>query len=203
VADMFIRERDLAIRLMKDDDTDYSLMARWLTDPRVLEFYEGRDNPFSIDRIREEYSPRVLQLEHVTPCLLIFEDSPIGYVQFYPVTADRCSYGLENETETDNLYGMDQFIGETGLWNRGLGSRAASLLLQYLFQVRGARKVILDPRVSNQRAIRCYEKCSFRRVKILPHHELHEGEYRDSWLMEVSVDSFRAVYFGAAVMPAP
>jgi len=192
VADELIRERDLVIRRMQDDDADYSLMARWLTDPRVLEFYEGRDNPFPFDRICEEYSPRVLELEHVTPCLLIFEDSPIGYVQFYPITDDRRSYGLEHEMGKDNLYGMDQFIGEVGLWDRGLGSRAVSLLLQYLFQVKGAEKVILDPHAGNLRAIRCYEKCGFRHVKILPRHELHEGEYRDSWLMEISVDSFRA-----------
>jgi hypothetical protein len=33
-----IRERDLAIRLMRDDLADYEIMSKWLTDPRVLEF---------------------------------------------------------------------------------------------------------------------------------------------------------------------
>ena len=172
---------------MRDEEADYEVMARWLTDPRVLEFYEGRDNAFSVDRIREEYSPRVLGLEHVTPCLLLFEEAPMGYVQFYPITEDlRCEYGLPFEADINNVYGLDQFIGEVDLWNRGLGSRAVSLLLQYLFQVQGAKKAILDPHVGNLRAIRSYEKCGFRRVRIMPGHELHEGEYRDAWLMEIS-----------------
>ena len=144
--------------------------------PRVLEFYEGRDNPFPIDRIKEKYAPRVLGQENVVPCLLVFEDMPIGYAQFYPTT----------EEGHDNFYGIDQFIGEAALWNRGLGTRAVSLLLQYLFRVNGARKVTVDPHVENARAIRCYEKCGFRKVKLLPRHELHEGALQDSWLMEVT-----------------
>ena len=193
MADELVWEHDLAIRRMRDDDADYQVMARWLTDPRVLEFYEGRDNPFTIDRIREEYSPRVLALEQVTPCLLVLEDSPIGYVQFYPVAkGSRSEYGLLPEAKVDNVYATDQFIGAERLWNRGLGSRAVALLLQYLFHVEGAAKVILDPHVCNLRAIRCYEKCGFRRVKVLPAHELHEGEYRDAWLMEVGASTASA-----------
>lgn len=171
------RDGDLSIRLMKDDVRDCEFMAMWLTNPRVLEFYEGRDHPIPLDRIKEKYGPRVLGSEGVTPCLLIYGDSPIGYIQFYQVT------------EAMNTYGIDQFIGEPDLWNRGIGSRAVSLLLRYLFRDKGANKVILDPHVGNLRAIRCYEKCGFRKVRLLPRHELHEGEYRDSWLMEVTPDA--------------
>ena len=166
-----IEERDLLIRPMRDCGSDYALMAKWLSDDRVLQFYEGRDRPFSIEQIRTEFSPAVLAREQVTPCLLIFNGNPIGYLQFYPVT--------------QGVYGMDQFLGEVELWNRGLGTRAVLLMLRYLFRVEGARKATLDPHADNPRAIRCYEKCGFRKVKLLPRHELHEGEYRDCWLMEV------------------
>jgi len=47
------------------------------------------------------------------------------------------------------------------------------------FRVKRARKVVLDPHVTKPRAIRCYEKWGFRKVKLLPRHELHEGERRD------------------------
>jgi aminoglycoside 6'-N-acetyltransferase len=84
------------------------------------------------------------------------------------------------------VYGIDEYIGEVSGWNRGLGTRAISLLLRYLFQAKGARKVILDPHVTNLRAIRCYEKCGFRKVKILQVHEMHGGVFRDAWLMKAS-----------------
>ena len=47
------------------------------------------------------------------------------------------------------------------------------------------RNVVIDPRVENVRAVRCYEKAGFAKVKVLMEHEMHEGAKRDSWLMEV------------------
>jgi aminoglycoside 6'-N-acetyltransferase len=40
----------------------------------------------------------------------------------------------------------------------------------------------------NRRAARCYEKAGFRKVRILPKHELHECVWRDSWLMVVEAE---------------
>ena len=57
------------------------------------------------------------------------------------------------------------------------------MLVGYLFIVLGAAQVVIDPRATNKRAIRCYEKSGFRKVKVLPKHELHEGALRDVWLM--------------------
>jgi aminoglycoside 6'-N-acetyltransferase len=173
-----IRDGDLTIRCMLDEAADYAVMAKWLSDPRVLEFYEGRDNAFTLERIMEKYSPRVLRFEGVTPCLLMLAGAPIGYIQYYP----------EPEAEAPGTFGIDQVIGEPDLWDQGIGTRAVSLLLTFLFQREGAAKVITDPRIDNLRAIRCYEKCGFRKVRILPGHELHEGSFRDSWLMEVTAE---------------
>lgn len=36
-----IHDAKLSIRLMRDDLADYQIMSRWLSDPRVLEFYDG------------------------------------------------------------------------------------------------------------------------------------------------------------------
>ena len=78
VVQLFIGDGDLAIRPLQDNAGDYQIMAKWLTDPRVLEFYEGRDNPFPIDRIKEKHAPRVLGEENVVPL-------PAGF----PGRADR------------------------------------------------------------------------------------------------------------------
>jgi aminoglycoside 6'-N-acetyltransferase len=37
----------------------------------------------------------------------------------------------------------------------------------------------------NTRAIRCYEKAGFQKVRLLPRNELRDGEWRDAWLMSV------------------
>jgi aminoglycoside 6'-N-acetyltransferase len=182
-----ISDGELSIRLMRDELDDYQVMAKWLSDPRVLEFYEGRDHAMPLDQIQAEYAPHIRGEDDVAPCLIILESAPIGYLQFYRVGEDsRNSYGLAADYDLESVYGIDQFIGEVSCWNRGLGTRSVLLLLRYLFQTKGARRVILDPHVTNLRAIRCYEKCGFRKVKILRAHEMHEGVLRDVWLMEAS-----------------
>ena len=44
--------------------------------------------------------------------------------------------------------------------------------------------IILDLYVDNLRAIRCYEKVGFKKIKFLPKYELHDGEMVDCYLME-------------------
>lgn len=169
---------ELAIRRLEDCLEDYTLLAGWLSDPRVLEFYEGRDHPFSLSMVIETFSPRALGEEKVIPCLLLLAGKPVGYLQFYP--ADVEEYQFEGEGV---VYATDQFIGEPELWGRGYGSRFLRLALGYLRTSRAADWVILDPHADNLRAIRSYEKCGFRKVKLLPAHEWHEGRYADCWLM--------------------
>jgi aminoglycoside 6'-N-acetyltransferase len=187
-----VEDRDLALRLMRDDEADYAVMARWLTDPQVLEYYEGRDNPFPVERVRREFSPGVLAREHVTPCLFLLNSEPIGFAQYYPIDEQgRLAYELDADDLTA-MYGIDQFIGVPKLWNTGTGTRSVSLLLRYLFEQLRARQVILDPHVENPRAIRCYEKCGFRKVKLLRAHEVHEGDVGDCWLMSVTLPEWIA-----------
>lgn len=84
------------------------------------------------------------------------------------------------------IYGMDQFIGEVSYWNKGIGTKLISSVAEYLIREKGADRLVMDPQTQNQRAIHCYEKCGFEKVKLLPKRELHEGEYRDCCLMEYS-----------------
>lgn len=182
----------VVVRKMRDDEADYRLLSTWLSDPRVLEYYEGRDNPHDVERIRGKYSPRAQRLEGVVPCIIGAwlagpskagrePADPIGYIQYYPLSAETFE-----EYEIDaarSAFGIDLFIGRPELWGRGLGTRALKLLMDYLFQVEGAELITIDPYLINPRAIRSYEKAGFKKVRILPRHDLHEGVMQDSWLM--------------------
>lgn len=177
-------EGSYCLRRMEHRDDDYALLARWLSDARVLNYYEGRDNPFTLEQVREKYAPRVLAGENVTPCIIEFECQPLGYLQFYP--ADVEEYHFE---ECGKAYALDLFIGEPAYWGRGIGTQIVRLLLVYLFEQVGADWVLIDPHVDNPRAVRSYEKAGFRKIKILPAHEMHEGRLVDCWLMAARWDS--------------
>jgi aminoglycoside 6'-N-acetyltransferase len=169
---------------------EYAYLTRWLSDPRVLAFYEGRDHPFTLEMVMQDFDPAANRAEGVIPCLLEYQKIPVGYLQFYPVEGEgRREYQFQ---EPGRTWALDLFIGEPQYWNRGLGTTFVRLLLDYLFHRRRADWVILDPHVDNARAIRAYEKCGFRKVKILPGHEWHEGQAVDCWLMAVRREDFDA-----------
>lgn len=178
-------EGEFCLRRMENAPEDYALLARWLSDERVLQYYEGRDHPFSVEDVRNKFAPRVLIEEGVTPCIMMYSGVPIGYLQFYRADVEEYSFDRHG-----NIWALDLFIGEPDYWGRGLGTRFLRLLLSYLFENMGADWVLIDPHVDNARAIASYEKAGFRKVKILPGHELHEGKRVDCWLMAVRWDQF-------------
>ena len=184
----FVASDDIAIRHMRDDDDDYLLMSRWLSDERVLEFYEGRDNPHDLAKVRLKYGPRARGQGDPAPCMLVYRGTPVGYMQYYSV--EGSSAGKLGIEATKGIYGVDLFIGLPELWDKGIGTAALSALVGYLSDDMGALRIVIDPRVSNSRAIRCYEKCGFKMKKLLPGRELHEGEYRDCRLMAIKREDF-------------
>ncbi|TYR80498.1 acetyltransferase [Priestia megaterium] len=176
---MIISNEKLIIRELTESDKE--LLVKWLSNPLVLQYYEGRDNPHDINMINEHF----YQYEDdVTRCMIEFEHTAIGYIQFYLVDSqEKKAYGYE---VLENIYGMDQFIGETDYWNKGIGTDLVKLMIDYLTHKKHAEKIVMNPQAWNQRAISCYERCGFKKVKYLPKHEYHEEELRDCWLIEYS-----------------
>ena len=178
MVEFLIENKNLRVRALVESDK--TLMAKWLSNPEILQYYEGRDSPFDVEKVKREFFD---DEDDAIRCLIEFEETPIGYVQFYEIDGEeRKLYGYADTK--DVIYGMDQFIGEVSYWNKGIGTMLVSTVTKYLICGKRADRIVMDPRVQNERAIHCYGKCGFEKVKLLPKRELHEGEYRDCWLME-------------------
>lgn len=175
---MLFQQNALTVRHLQPQDAPY--LVKWLNDPTILEWYEGRDNPQSLDMIQNTFFQK--NGDPVQACIVEYEGQAVGYIQFYPLEdEERDVYGYPAD---EIVYGTDQFIGEPAYWNRGVGTELVTAMTGYLIRERGASKVVMDPQARNERAIRCYEKCGFRKVKLMPAREMHEGVLRDCWLME-------------------
>lgn len=173
---MIFQEGELSIRYVTENDVQ--TLSDWLSNPEVLRFYEGRDKPQSPQQVREHY----ISGSGEKRCIVEYQSQSIGYIQMYPLDPEwKVLYGYD---ERENVWGMDQFIGETAYWNRGIGTKLMQAAITYIMNELGAVAIAMDPRVSNERAIRCYEKCGFQKVKVLEEHELHEGVLEDCWMME-------------------
>ena len=166
------------LKVRKLEKKDNVLLAKWLSNPLVLEFYEGRDKPFDLEKVNEVYYSTE---DEEVKCIVEYDGNEIGYIQFYQ---------LDNKTKkeygyfTKNVYGTDQFIGELEYWNKGIGALLVKSMIKFLIEDKNADRIVMDPQTRNTRPIKCYEKCGFNKVKLLPSRELHEGKYQDCWLIE-------------------
>ncbi len=184
---MLIIKNEITIRPMKDNIHDYQLMEKWRSDEKVLQFYGGRDNPYDLEKVIETYQPRIKGEEALISCIFSYQNQEIGYLQYYDLDKlpenIRQMYCLE---KTDHVYGIDLFIGETECWHQGIGTKVLLSAIDYIFNQLQAGQIVIDPNVKNIPAIRCYEKCGFVKIKLLPGHDLHEGKYQDCWLMVIN-----------------
>lgn len=174
----FIESGDLSIRCLKEEDVPYLL--KWLTDPNVLSYYEGKDRPYTKEKVIEDFYLD----DDENRCLVSFRGHPIGYVQFYPIGE------VDGIALPSRSYGMDQFIGETSYWNQGIGKTLVQSIVHYIKTTLKGSFIVMDPQEWNKRAIRCYEKAGFRSVGILPNHEYHEGNWNDCLLMVKDLATF-------------
>src|SRR5271157_2828726 len=74
-------------------------------------------------------------------------------------------YHEENEPDYRHA-GIDIFV-DTAYQGRGLGGDAIRALAWYLFRERGHHRLILDPGLADERAIREYKWIGFRRVGVM------------------------------------
>lgn len=175
---MIIGNESISLRLLTKQDKN--LLLKWLTDERVLNFWEGKSTIFDTKRIEEDF---YVEEEGLIRAIIEYQGKPIGYLQMYELDSESMKE-YEYQTQNKVVYGVDQFIGEPEYWGKGIGTDFMKLALFYLFDKGQADSVILDPHVDNKRAIHCYEKVGFKILKSLPKHELHDGEMIDCYLME-------------------
>lgn len=171
-----VKNKNLTLRTLKSEDKEYLL--KWLNTEEVLEYYNGRDTKYDLNSIYRHY----YNDDNICRLIMMLEDEPIGYMQYYPITkAELSKYNFGIETL---VFGIDLFIGVPDYFGKGYGTRFVTMLRDYLVNEEDAAIVVVDPMVENERAIRCYEKCGFKKYQLLPRHQRHEGVLQDCYLME-------------------
>ena len=141
------------------------MLHEWLNRPHIVEWWGGEDARPSLADVRQQYLPRVMAEESVTPYIVMLGAEPIGYAQSYVAMG---SGGGWWEEETDpGVRGIDQSLANAEQLGRGLGTRMVRALVELLFADPSVTKIQTDPDPRNLRAIRCYEKAGFVRQKVI------------------------------------
>ncbi len=161
---------------------EVSLFHRWVNDPEIMPFWYGRDRPKSVDELLVDWKPYYFDgsAPRLGRCFAIEADGrPIGMIAYNAIN------------EYDRSVEVDIVIGETAYWDRGYGTDSIRAFLGYLFGEMGLHRVWLVPRVSNARAIRCYEKVGFVREGILRESDWLEGQWVDCVMMSALGHEFQ------------
>jgi aminoglycoside 6'-N-acetyltransferase-1b len=151
----------VAFRPLSDDDLP--MLHEWLLRPHVSEWWGRGEAPPTIDEIRSEYLARSLAAANVSAYIACSNGRPIGFIQAY-VAVDSGD-GWWTDQSDPAVRGIDQFLCDADCLGRGLGTRMITAFVRKLFAEPDVARIQTDPSPDNRRAIRCYEKCGFERIR--------------------------------------
>jgi RimJ/RimL family protein N-acetyltransferase len=121
---------------------------------------DGTKNP-TLEQVRNQWMRRMERTERVNCYIVLLDMRPIAYIQWYPVSDFAESMALVPESE--NVAGIDVFIGEAEWLYRGLGPVFMSKFLKdIVFAIPETQSCMVDPEPENTAAIRAYEKVGFK-----------------------------------------
>jgi aminoglycoside 6'-N-acetyltransferase len=129
---------------------DLPMVRAWLTAPHVVAWWGEPAHQFTL--ISEDLAhPAMDQF------IVAIGERPFAYLQCYDLSAwpDHGFGSLPDGTR-----GIDQFIGEADLVDRGHGSAFIRGFVDDLLTA-GTPRVVTDPNPDNARAIKAYEKAGF------------------------------------------
>lgn len=142
-------------------ETDLPMLLRWISQPHVAEWWDCAP---TLEDVREDFLP-----EPPDPgdfrYVVRHHGQPIGYIQSYVAVDSGTGWWMGFTDPT--VRGIDQFIGEPDLVNRGLGTAMVRAFCDRLFADPTVTAIQLDPDPANTRAIRCYEKAGFQPIGLV------------------------------------
>jgi aminoglycoside 6'-N-acetyltransferase len=135
---------------------DLPMVRRWLETPHVAQWWHDPDEQFAL--VSED-------LDHpaMDQFVVMADDRPFAYLQCYNPPA-WSNNGLG--THPLGTRGIDQFIGEPDMVDRGHGSALIRSFVDGLLKT-GTPRVVTDPDPENIRAVRAYEKAGFQKARLV------------------------------------
>ena len=155
------------LRLMTEGDV--APLAEILAQPGIARWWGAWDAA----RIRSE----LLDSTYTVVYVIEVDSVVVGSIQYHEEPAPDYRHA-----------GMDLFLA-SGHQGRGLGSDSVRTMARHLVHDRGHHRLVIDPQVTNEAAIRCYESVGFRKVGLMRAYERGpDGDWHDCLMLEVLKD---------------
>jgi len=152
-----MKDDNLKLRMLCDDENDYKLLEKWYQEEEVYSHFEQRK--LTYEEIKNKYYPRTFIDARVPVFMIEYENKPIGIIQYQLVNEEnKRLYKLKG----NNCYEIDIFIGELSFHNKGIGRKSVEKICDYLFKEKNAKLLVMCPLKENFNAINCYKKAGFK-----------------------------------------
>ncbi len=153
------------------------IVAAWSNDPQVSAHTGDIAYMIPVEK-QQEYLESMRENGYAFLIVMLTSDHPVGLCRLKNVD-------MINRTATLGI-----FIGDKEYWNRGLGTEATKLLLDFGFNVLNLRNIMLQVFSFNQRAIRSYEKCGFREIGRRRKAIMYGNKHYDEVYMDILAEEF-------------
>jgi aminoglycoside 6'-N-acetyltransferase len=152
------------LRPVTPDDAE--ALAAILAEPEVARWW-GR---YDVERVRAE----LIGGGHSEVYVIEVDGQVVGSVQYFEEPAPDYRHAS-----------IDLFIHPQ--WHgKGLGTDTVRTLARHLIHDRGHHRLAIDPAVTNERAIRTYQRVGFKSVGVMRRYERGpDGQWHDCLLMDL------------------
>lgn len=143
----------VALRKIKLSDKKH--FAKWWRDKDLLKLTSGVLNKIS-DKEVDKYFLKMVKSVFDFDFMITLNKKAIGHISL--------------NRRKNNWHETQIIIGDKKYWGKGYGTEAIKQLIK-LYKSKGISKIYLEVRPDNTRAIRAYEKCGFRKIRLIKHRK--------------------------------
>ena len=160
---------------------DVEKFTEWLNDFETTD-YLGRSGALVTIEAEKEYLEKHINEEATFGIIELKTDKLIG-----SISLEKINYISRRAT-------LGVFIGDKEARNKGYGTEAIRLILDYGFNYLNLNNIKLDVMEFNKRAIACYKKCGFKEYGRRRKAEFTNGKYYDRISMDILAEEFKDSY---------
>lgn len=160
---------------------DVEKYVEWMNDFNVTD-YLGRSNQIISLESEKKYLEEHSKEESEFAVIDAKENKIIGGISLFEI----------NHIKRNATLGI--FIGNDEYRNRGYGTEAIRLILDYGFNYLNLNNIKLDLMEFNERALACYKKCGFKEYGRRRKCNFINGKYYDTIEMDILSEEFKNDY---------
>ena len=168
----FIIGKKISLRAV--EKSDLPDIVSWINDSEVTHYLFMGARPAHIELVTEQWEKAIRNPNEIEFAIADKEKGAlIGWTGLYSV----------NWISRSAEYRI--FLGDKNYWNKGIGTEAAGLMIEYAFTKLNLNKVWLGVNAEHKGAVRSYEKAGFVKEGILRQEIFRNDRYYDAIRMSV------------------